>query len=56
VEAFTGAETRVPTSLLQREKDRKRGWGPGETEGVGGAEVEVTLVALGRQSRYGCRR
>jgi hypothetical protein len=55
-EAFTGAETHVPTSLLQREKDRKRGWGPGEQEGFGGAGDEVTLVTLGRRSRCGwCR-
>jgi hypothetical protein len=56
VEAFTRAETHVPTSLLQREKDRKRGWGTGGTEGVGGAEVEVALVTLGRWFRCECRR
>jgi hypothetical protein len=56
VEAFTGAETCVRTSLLQREKDRKRGGGAGGTEGVGGAGSEVALVTLGRWSRYGCRR
>jgi hypothetical protein len=28
--ALTRDETRVPMSLLQREKDRKRGWGGGE--------------------------
>ena len=55
-EALIRAETRVPTSLLQREKDRKRGWGTGETERFGGAGGEDVLVALGRWSRYGCRR
>ena len=44
-EALIRAETRVPTSLLQREKDRKRGWGVGETEGFGGAGGEGVLVA-----------
>jgi hypothetical protein len=45
VEAFTGAETHVPASLLQREKDRKRGWGTGKSEGVGGAGDDGVLVA-----------
>jgi hypothetical protein len=46
-EALTRAETLGPTSLLQREKDRKRGWGTGGTEGVGGAGLVLVLVAWG---------
>jgi hypothetical protein len=44
-EVLTGAETFGPASLLQREKDRKRGWGTGKSEGVGGAGGEDVLVA-----------
>jgi hypothetical protein len=35
---------------------QEEGWGTGKSEGVGGAGGEVTLVTLGRWSRYGCRR
>ena len=50
---LTRAETLGPTSLLQREKDRKRGWGTSETEGFGGAGGEDVLVTLGRWPTVG---
>jgi hypothetical protein len=45
---LTGAETRVPTSLLQREKDRKRGWGAGETMRWGDGEAAKRRIGASR--------